>query len=137
LPNSFPDLIPQIWQDYDNASSVLSKAAKLMADTDGRAACDLFIAAMDIMKARFPALQALCGLKPPLFSQDYDRLHMMGDTWRSTASHMMKQVRSLRAISAYLCGRFSMYHIFYSSPGRECVTRQSISTKASSPHSTS
>jgi hypothetical protein len=37
-------------QDYDNASAVLSKAAKLMADTDGRAACDLFIAAMDIMK---------------------------------------------------------------------------------------
>jgi hypothetical protein len=60
-------LISQIWQDYDNASSVLSKAAKLMADTDGRAACDLFIAAMDIMKARFPAAPALCGLKPPFF----------------------------------------------------------------------
>ena len=50
--HSFPDSISQIWQDYDNASSVLSKAAKLMADTDGRAACDLFIAAMDIMKVR-------------------------------------------------------------------------------------
>jgi hypothetical protein len=44
------DFILRRWQDYDNASGVLSKAAKLMADTDGRAACDLFIAAMDIMK---------------------------------------------------------------------------------------
>lgn len=68
--------------DYDNASAVLSKAAKLMADTDGRAACDLFIAAMDIMK-------------------DYDRLHMMGDTWRSTVSHMMRQGMREEAIAFY------------------------------------
>ena len=47
--NSIPSASYSL-QDYDNASAVLSKAAKLMADTDGRAACDLFIAAMDIMK---------------------------------------------------------------------------------------
>jgi hypothetical protein len=46
------DFIRRLRQDYDNASGVLSKAAKLMADTDGRAACDLFIAAMDIMKVK-------------------------------------------------------------------------------------
>jgi hypothetical protein len=39
--------------------------------------------------------------------QDYDRLHMMGDTWRSTVSHMMRQASVFIARARQSVQRFS------------------------------